>query len=415
MSSRPASHLQLEKRSVTPLVKDVVFSERWVGHTRNIPQYGTPHLSTQKWPNHFFVFFRERQEPDVQDAYDFFYAAKRDTQDLYNFSFAKSDIGGNRFDSVVRSYVTLRSEFDPSTPPMGSPMPNVPADLFVGDYVLAKKSEMRIGEQVLDSMFVAEELTYVKRCNIYEIGVDSLNGKSLITEENLFYASEVVTGELTAAQLFADPTNAYWGLQENGYHRVGKQLSCEWYLIESRQVVGGTFADGVIEVDEYSTNDNFFWPPVLETYEIMKWVRNDGGVEVYPALRFHPDGYNGPCKNTITRKWSKTPFDIPVVDILKPTRIYYASPFYTVNIPPCLHNELFFQADIGNSDPVYAQNVNSKRYFAATNPDDENTWPATLVAYDDQEPFRGGFLRTTRVIDSPAIPANVNWLTGAAI
>ena len=148
----------------------------------------------------------------------------------------------------------------------------------------------------------------------------------------------------------------------------------------------------------------------------MDWTKKDGGVEIYPALRFHPEGYQGPCKNTITRTWSKTPFTIPVVEILQPTRIYYASPYFTVNIPECLHGAVAFQCDIRDTnDPKYTQNVGSTRYFAATNPDDGNTWPTTIVAYDDQEPFRGGYLRTRRVVDRPAIPANVNWTTGEAI
>lgn len=523
---------QIEIRYPTPLIGDVLFSEI-VDTTRTaVPAYGTAHPNTTKWPNHKLVFAREAAAGDSgrDGAFEFFYAADRANQDSYNFNFTKADIGGTRFDAVTRTYVTLRSAFTPNTPAMGAAMPNVPAGLFTGSYVLARREERRVGDLVLDGLFVAEELTYVKRCTIRDIGVDPVNGKSLVSSETLHYATETIipgvtepqsltvsgtltpdaagtldrvedlsgfpqfstaingttypatrvyyngtswvlshhvgptlipyalwtsavctleecpspsdatgwvpllgvgllttgtptitdttpyTADITTSALFDAPTNAYWGLQTDGTQRSGKQLSCEWYLIESRQVVAGEITDGVVAVDTYTTNDRFYWPPVLETYELMDWEKKDGGVEIYPALRFHPEGYQGPCKNTITRTWSKTPFTIPVVEILQPTRIYYASPYFTVNIPECLHGEVAFQCDIRDTnDPKYTRNVGSTRYFAATNPDDGNTWPATIVAYDDQEPFRGGYLRTRRVVDRPAIPANVNWTTGAAI
>lgn len=409
---------QIEIQYPTPLIGDVLFSEIVDTTRTTVPAYGTAHPNTTKWPNHKLVFAREAEAGDSSrdGVFEFFYAADRANQDSYNFNFTKADIGGTRFDAVTRTYVTLRSSFTPNTPAMGAAMPNTPAGLFTGSYVLARREERRVGDLVLDGLFVAEELTYVKRCTIRDIGVDPVNGKSLISSETLHYASEIVTGGLSVSALFDAPTNAYWGLQTDGTQRSGKQLSCEWYLIESRQVVAGEITDGVVAVDVYTTNDRFYWPPVLETYELMDWTKKDGGVEIYPALRFHPEGYQGPCKNTITRTWSKTPFTIPVVEILQPTRIYYASPYFTVNIPECLHGAVAFQCDIRDTnDPKYTQNVGSARYFAATNPDDDNTWPATIVAYDDQEPFRGGYLRTRRVVDRPAIPANVNWTTGGAI
>lgn len=412
MASRPAPNRQFAERFVTPLIGDVLFSERWHGLARNIPAYGTAHPNTARWPNHKLVYVRERDEADTSETYEFFYAAARANQDSYNYNFTKADIGGQRFDAVVRTYVTLRSAFTPETPAMGATMPNVPSGLFTGSYVLARKEQRRIGDAVLDSLFVAEEHTYVKRCNIRDIGVDSLNGRTLTSTETLYYATEVVTGSTTASQLFADSNNAYWGLQTNGTQRSGRQLSCEWYQIEESQVVGGTFTDGVVTVDSYTTNDRYFWPPVLDTLDFLDWQRNDGGTDIYPAIRFHPEGYNGPCRNTITRTWSKTPFTIPVVELMQPTRIYYASPFFTLNIPESLHPQVVAVCDIGTSDPVYALNTGSARYFAATN---FTTWPATIVAYDDQEPFRGGYLRTRRVIDRPPIPANVNWLTGTPI
>jgi hypothetical protein len=201
-------------------------------------------------------------------------------------------------------------------------------------------------------------------------------------------------------------------LQADGTQRTGRQLSCAWYEIVTETVVAGTVTDGVVGVATYTTNDNFYWPPVLESYNIMVWPKRDGSEDLAPALRFHPEGYNGPCKNEITRTWSKTPFTIPLVEIMQPTRIYYACPFYTVNIPECLHEEAYFQGNTSNVDEVYEWVTGSDRYYAATN---YTTWPESIVAYDDQEPYRGGYLRTRRVIYSPPISDNVDFETGAPI
>lgn len=395
----------------TPLVADVIFTERVVNQTRVIPEYGTAHPNTARWPDHKFAYARERNEPTAQDVYDYFYVADRANQDNYNFSFTHADIGGTRFDAVTRTYVTLRTAFTPQTPAMGMTMPNTPVDKFTGAYVLAEKRQTRIGDQELDSLYVAETHVYVKRCTVRQIGVDSLNGKALSEDTTLYFRGETISGT-PVETLFADTGNAYWGLQSDGTQRNGQQLSCDWFAVTTSQVIGGTFTEGVVAVDTFTTNDRYFWPPVLETYELLDWVKKDGGTEIYPALRFHPEGYQGPCRNTITRTWSKTPFSIPVVDILKPTRIYYACPYYTVNIPECLHGAVAFQCDTRSDDPVYERNVGSTRYFAATN---ATTWPATVVAYDDQEPFRGGYLRTRKVVERPTIPANVNWTTEAPI
>jgi hypothetical protein len=158
MPAQPSSHRQFQNILPTPLVADVIFSERVVNMTRVVPAYGTAHPNSARWPNHKFVFASERRdEPGNQDVYDYFYAADRANQDLYNFEFSKADIGGRKFDSVTRTYVTLRSAFVETTATMGSAMPDVPAPAFGTDYVLAQQEQRRIGEQTLDSLYVEGE------------------------------------------------------------------------------------------------------------------------------------------------------------------------------------------------------------------------------------------------------------------
>lgn len=410
MAINPTPARQRVLTFVTPKVGDLLFYEAKNDAKRaDPPPYGTTHPDTTRFPNHKFVFARAADEQGL--VFHWFYAAEREGQDEYNFEFGNTSVGGLTLDAVTRTYVYLREDFNPEAPVKGTAMPDIPAGMFSG-YVFFDKEQRRIGDKELDSLFVVEQHVYVKRCSFKQIGVDPLNGKNLVATESVHFETEILTGSSTAAALFADPTNAFWGLQTNGTQREGRQLTCDWYWVRLETVVAGTVTDGVVAVGAHTSNDNYYWPPVLETFELLDWERLDGGVDIYPALRFHPEGYNGPCLNTITRTWSKEPFVIPVVELMQPTRIYYASPYFTMNVSECLHGAVAVQCDIGNSDPVYDENVGSTRYFAATN---YTTWPATIVAYDDQEPFRGGYLRTRRVITRPAIPANVNWTTGAPI
>lgn len=397
------------KNLPTPLVADILFSEIEDMTRRTFPAYGTAHPDATKWPNHKLCYIRSVE--NARDGiYEFFYVADRANQDDYNWEFDKADIGGVTFDAVTRTYVTLRTAFSSTTPAMGAVMPNVPTSKFSGSYVLARRKQQRIGDKELDSLYVVDQHTYVKRCTISSVGVDSINGLPLQSVETLYYATEIVTGSTTAAALFAAPTYAYWGLQTNGYVRTGRQLSCEWYQITLEQQVAGTLSGTVIAVSSYETTENYFWPPVLNELttgspptslgyiEFMDWERLDGGVDIYPRFTFSRDGYNGPCKAIVSRSWSKTPVTITTPKQMLPTPIYYASPYFTLNIPACLHGVVTCQCDTGSADPIYAPNSGSSRTTPRTN---YLEWPDTIAASDDQQPYRGGYLRTTVTIYQP--------------
>jgi hypothetical protein len=397
---------QDNKSFPTPLVGDVLFSQIEDCTRRTFPAYGTAHPDTVKWPDHKLCYIRS-VDNERDGIHEFFYVADRANQDTYNWEFDKADIGGVTFDAVTRTYVTLRTAFDSAAPAMGAAMPNIPASKFSGSYVLARRKQQRIGDRELDSLYVVDQRTYVKRCSIRSIGVDSMNGLPLQSVETLYYATEVVTGTTTAAALFAAPTNAYWGLQSDGYVRTGRQLSCEWYQITSEQQVAGTLTSGVISVSTFNTTKNYYWPPVLQKLgtspnffyvDFMNWTRLDGGVDIYPRFTFEQDGYNGPCEATITRSWSKTPQTVTAPKQMLPTPIYYSSPYFSLNIPACLHGEVTCKCDIGNADPVYTQNVGSSRTTPRTN---HLVWPDFIIAADDQDPYRGGYLRTTVTISKP--------------
>jgi hypothetical protein len=282
---------------------------------------------------------------------------------------------------------------------MASANPNVPENFFAAGYVLAMRSQQRVQDPQLDSLYIAETRIYVLRCAMTSIGVDSLNGKPLSSLYYLYHISETVSGT-PVLDLVSDPTNAYWGLQTNGYERTFRAVSCEWFRFETTQVVAGVETAGVIPIVTYNTTQNFDWPPVLDgNIDFLDYARRDGGQDIFVRYNLLRDGYNGPCKVVIGRSWSKEPQICAVPVQMLPTPAQYSCPFFSVNVPSSLHGALTFVCDIGSNDPVYNLNAGSTRTTIATNFTD---WPSTLVAVDQQEPFRGGYLRTVVTVYKPA-------------
>ncbi len=264
MSSRPSSHRQKQSIFPTPLIGDLLFTERVVVQTRNHPEYGTPHPNTAAWPNHNLVYVKERiEEQDVQDAFDYYYAADRDNQDLYNWESGIANIGGRKFDTVTRTYLIPRADYDPEEIQMGAAMPNIPENRFPdpvtadGDnttndddppsytnHVLADREQLRTGEKELDSMYVVERRTYVKRCSITMIQTEDFFGIGGSRVDNLYYRGEEVDGSAVEVH-FDDPNSAYWGWQSDGTQRDGQQLSENWFMISIISSITDTIDDYV--------------------------------------------------------------------------------------------------------------------------------------------------------------------------
>jgi hypothetical protein len=161
-----APYRQDRKIFPTPIVGDVLFSEVRDANRTNLPEYGTPHPNTTKWPNHKLVFIKP-VDIERNEIFEFFYAADRENQDLYNFSVGYRNIignvGGREFRVIQRSYVTPREGFEPLDIAFGAPMPNIPEGKFDGvDYIFFDRQQQRIEQQELDSLYVAEVHTYVE-------------------------------------------------------------------------------------------------------------------------------------------------------------------------------------------------------------------------------------------------------------
>lgn len=325
-----------------------------------------------------------------------------------NWEYSTCSIGGRNFPSVQRTVILPAAAIAYATPATGTAMPVETNSIFAGKgYILADRQVARAGMQ-LEPVFRVERRNYIVRSNTKTIGVDPLNGKPLWSETALYYTGEMVPVYAgTVDNLFNAVTNPYWGTQTNATRRTGTRLSCSWYSITTELLVAGTLSGDVVAVDSFESDIDYYWPPVLSAIEFMDWARRDGGSDVYPRFKFDPEGYSGPCNAVVTRTWRKTPFTGMYSEKLLPKPINYGSPFFNLNIPPSLHVAIFCKCDIGNSDPVYGVNSGSSRTFEITKRISNGTlinqsaWPSTLRANDQQEAFRGGYLRTVRIVYKP--------------
>jgi len=230
---------QQVKSFPTPIPSDLLFYEI---KDSNIPRnenwnYGDPHPNKTRYPDHKLIFVTpvvKGNNPSAEQQW--WYAAKRESQDLYNFSHTEADIGGTKFDAVARTYVTLRSEFTPSTPTMGAAMPNVPESLFTETYVLAEKRQTRIDEQQLDSLYVAETHVYVRKVTLTDNGFNENLGANLFRSTTLYFRGEQVDNSFIE-DLVADDKNLYWGTQVNlKISRSCQQLSDNWFAVIEQRI-----------------------------------------------------------------------------------------------------------------------------------------------------------------------------------
>lgn len=395
----PAPNIQPVFIWPTPEEADLIFyvekDGRLPANKQGQWEYGDSYPDVVKYPDHKLIYVSPQSDEKWSRWY---YASDRINQDEYNWQHSVAGLGNAPYDTVVRTYLTPRSEYDSVDPAQGTAMPDVPADKFAATaFVLSDRRQIKVEEQ-LDSIYILEERTYVEKVTLSGHEFDDFTGLGYLTTRTHYFRGEIVTGVLTIEALVAAPTNAYWGLQSDGIVRSAQQISDNWWLVTERPVIGGEFSGGIITVRTYTTNIDYYWPPVLDTYTVKIYPLRNGGIETYPSVDFVPDAYRGPCAATVVETWSPTPVAIPKVDQMLPRSIRFACPYFTANIPPCLHPAWALSVTTGTTDPRYEFVVDSQT-FAATN---YTTWPATITASDEQRPFRGGYLRTTVTVTQPS-------------
>ena len=393
-----APYRQDRKTFPTSLVADVIFSEVRDCNRSEFPAFGTLHPNSSKWPDHKLVFIKP-VDIERNEIFEFYYAADRENQDLYNWQFKKADIGGTKFDAITRIYATPRNSFAPTALTMGDSMPNVPKNLFSGVYVLAEQQQTYAKEEVLNSIYVFEEHTYIQKTTFVKIDYDEAFGQPLKTLQNLYYKDEIVIDdpETTIEELFADQSASYWGLQSTGIQRSGDQLTSNWFVVTEQEVIPSDIA---LYGRTYSTTENYNWPPVLDAplFSINTFTTKTGEQKTYFEPRWKRFSYGGPCKATVFQRFYVSPPAVSAPVQMLPLPIDISNPFAALRVPPSLHTSAVVTYSTGTADPVYDYIVITMT-IPTTNYTD---WPETVIASDSVQPTRGGYLRTTITIDRPA-------------
>jgi hypothetical protein len=420
----------------TPKVADLVVVER-KDASKNLRSadsaddtaYGTAHPDTTNFPNYKLALIKN--EDNDQGQFQLWYYVKdRANQDDYNWEFQAAGVGSSRYDSVVRTYVLLRSSYNEASPAVNSAMPITANDPFEtsDSYVLFEKKQVRSGDETLDSLYIVEQRTYVKKVPIRRIDLDETFDEPLRSKETIFYKGEnptktTIFGETDNALTMSPAKNTAQtfalgkaatvtgsipffgtqiiqigsGLDKFGILCEGRQISDNWYAVSERELIK-TDANNI--VDTYITYQNFSWPPVLDRIVVDRWTRRDGGADPVEYPIYKRGAYSGPTRVEVKIYWKDSEWtigttadgsdtELALIKPMHPEPILFQSPIASVSVPPTLHDRFIVTASTGTGHPVYTYKGTTWVYNATNYVD----WPDSLVIQDSQRPFRGGFLR----------------------
>lgn len=313
------------------------------------------------------------------------------------WTFTQADIGGTSFDAIAITQVKPKAGYSATSPTMGTPLAAPPLST-TGTYVLAERTSQPTGNQMLDKLFVVEQLTYVRKTSVLSIDFDEYFRTANKTTQLLFYRSEIPTGQTNPIEVLSDNQNSsYWGLQSDGILRTAKQLTTNWWRVVEQEVVN--MGGAATATFQFETSVNYQWPAVLGTIFIDEWPQRNGAVARYPRIKYTEEGYSGPCRAVVTVKWKKTPHVVPAVpEPPMPIPIVMATPLFSLSVPASLHGAISINVTTGNEDPEY-EYVAGTFTFDATNYPSWSPFSASgLLVKADHQPFRGGWLlEETRV------------------
>lgn len=142
-NNQPAPQRQVVLTFATPSVADILFYETVDGQRIGtaVPDYGTPHPDSRRWPNHKLVFIQNDDE--VGQMLRYYYAADRASQDAYNYELTDGL-------SLTRTYVIPRSDYPTNLPvPVGGA-----ADSVFTSYGFVSDSIVDVG-QPLNGLYIA--------------------------------------------------------------------------------------------------------------------------------------------------------------------------------------------------------------------------------------------------------------------
>jgi hypothetical protein len=381
------------------------------------PNYGTAHPDTENFPRHKLCYVKQADGEGLY--FEYYYAADRLHQDDYNFEFSQADLGGNKYDTVVRTYVTLRADFKEADTKYnaGDRMPDVPDAKFPDNtYILMTRQQKRIGDAELDGLFVVEQRVYFNRVDIVTHNLDPATDGVLAMVEKVVYRGETFdppngspdTGNIEALAEQAD--DELWGLDDDGRNWEVEQLSNDWWKVTIQDVIpqGLSALYGGKVIRDYDTWQNFTWPAVVGSLTFTTANKKDGSSQTALTIRNKDgkDGFSGPTKMTVQQIWKKTNFDgtIPDPTIFKTVSATYSGVQFNAHVSNVLTEAITLTDFIGTKDPVYKMGEYAfpKPWCHASTPTDWATLADPFVGSATQKPFRGGYLLEVVSIHHPA-------------
>ena len=445
--NQPSPQRQTVLSFVSPKVADLLFFEtvdaQKIGNTpeeinKNLPVYGTAHPDTENFKDHKLCFVKQADANGLM--YEYYYAADRASQDEYNFEFSQADLGGNEYDTVVRTYVRLRSDFNDTyteattddslhhtdNPKAGDAMPDIPAAQFDDSYILMTRQQKRIGDQELDGLFIIEQRVYFKYEDKVSFTTDPEFLDELKTTEILAYVEKesvpTKSGDVTWSTAEAvDRTN--WGIKVNGtthsaaagaaggysasnddhgaYNYEVQKLSNDWWNITEQQIVGENLFDG----GSYTTNQNYSYPAELTGFRFTLISRRDGTTN-NSVTALEKDAFSGPILMTVNRQWYATAEGVTGSDAaltafgdittFKPRSGSYSGALFSLSYSNVLTKPFTLIDTVGTGHPTFLMGAYANNFF------EQGSTPTAQPASGDivnvsasSRPFRGGYLVET--------------------
>ncbi len=426
--NQPSPKRQSVLSFVSPKVADLLFFEtvdaQKIGNTpkeieANLPAYGTAHPDTENFPTHTLCFVKQADPEGL--FYQYYYAADRASQDDYNFEFSQADLGGNKYDTVVRTYVIKREDFDDDDASLkaGDAMPNTAlrtddTKFFeVDKYILMTRKQKRVGDKELDGLFVVEQRVYFNRVDIVTHNMDSATGGVLARVEKVVYRGEEFNPpNATAAfieTIAEQDDDDKWGLDDDGRSWACEQVSYDWWKITIQDVIPqglGSLYGGKL-IRQYDTWQNFTWPSVVDGLVFTTADRKDGASQTTVTVRMKEgkQGGNWPTKMTVKQVWSKSVFSsgsLPTPTVFKTTSARYAGIQFKVSVTNVLTPAITLTDFIGTKHPTYklGEYAFPKPWCQASDPTD---WPESeFEAAVTQKPFRGGYILEVVFVHPPS-------------
>lgn len=426
--NQPSPQRQSVLTFVSPNVQDLLFYEtvdkQRVGKTP--PVYGSAHPNTSKFPNHKLVFVKQFDAEG--QLYQYYYAASRASQDEYNFEYSQASLGQSKFNTVVRTYVTPRSDFkeDDASLEAGDAMPTEPSSAnFTGKgYILMSRQQKRLSDPELDGYFIVEQRVFFVREDIETLRWDEMSSSNLKATVSYFALGETPSGGGSPIQtLISDADNSYWSTTIEfrnsspprtavAFYKEGRQVSTDWFEVVKTETIAGSTTSSAINssttlvIEELDTSINFTFPPVLQSISSVAWEKHDGQVQHNPEYHMNPEGYSGPCRAVIKKEYKITEFDLDVPKAMQPQSFAFSTPYINIRIPACLINGPALGGDIGfttgTTDPVYKYTSYVKTLPKTDPPNLDAIVETGLRVRVTQQKARGGYIKETTTVFPPS-------------